>query len=243
MNTNKAHGLLGHRNLDATRVTAKSLGWEIVHGRVLPCEFCARGKAKQKNVSKESDVAKSTKPCKRVYLDLSKVTVPTGEGDFYMINKKWWKIIVCEATGKKWTDFSTTKDGSVERSCELFNKLKSRGMPVKFVRRDPAGEDQLLEKRAGSVDWQNLQPLTFEFTSRDTPQHNNLAELAFPSIMGKARAMMLVVGVPTDVKAKVALEAITCATMLDGLAVVQVGDKVATRDKHVYRKTPSGPRT
>ena len=46
--------------------------------------------------------------------------------------------------------------------------------------------------------------------------------------MGKARAMMLAAGVPMDVKAKVALEAITCATMLDGLAVVQVGDKVAT---------------
>ncbi len=32
--------------------------------------------------------------------------------------------------------------------------------------------------------------MDFEFTSRDTPQYNNLAELSFPHIAGKARAMM-----------------------------------------------------
>ena len=40
---------------------------------------------------------------------------------------------------------------------------------------DPAGENQKLVKRAGSSNWAMLQPIDFEFTSQDTPQHNSLA--------------------------------------------------------------------
>ena len=48
----------------------------------------------------------------------------------------------------------------------------------------------MLAKRTGSSDWAMLQPIDFEFTSQDTPQHNSLAELAFPYLARKARAMM-----------------------------------------------------
>jgi hypothetical protein len=61
-----------------------------------------------------------------------------------------------------------------------------------------------------------LQPIDFEFTSRDTPQHNCLAELAFLSLAGKARAMMSAAHCPDDAKGKNALECIRTATMLDG---------------------------
>ena len=82
-------------------------------------------------------------------------------------------------------------------------------------------------------------PIDFEFTSRDTPQHNSLAELAFPYLAGKARAMMGAARVPEDVKSKVALEAIACATQLDGLVVVDVKGKQATRDMHMFGANPS----
>ena len=70
--------------------------------------------------------------------------------------------------------------------------------------------------------------MDFEFTSRDTPQHNNLAELSFPYIAGKARAMMGAAHVPDDVRGKLAIEAIKCATQLDGLRVITVGGKTVT---------------
>ena len=68
----------------------------------------------------------------------------------------------------------------VEPTCEFLNLLKTRGIPVLKVRLDPGGENLALEKRTQSVEWQALQPMNFEFTSRDTPQHNHVAELAFP---------------------------------------------------------------
>jgi len=89
------------------------------------------------------------------------------------------------------------------------------------------------------VSYAPLQPVNFEFTSRDTPQHNNLAELAFPYLAGKARAMMGAAHVPDDVRGKLAIEAIKCATQLDGLRVIKVGDKTGTRDFHVFKSNPS----
>jgi hypothetical protein len=103
---------------------------------------------------------------------------------------------------------------------------------------DPSGENQKLAKHAGSSDWARLQPIDFEFTSQDTPPHNSLVELGFPYRAGKAHAMMGGAMVPDDLKSKVALEAISCAMQLDGLVVVEIEDKLATRDMHMFGANP-----
>jgi hypothetical protein len=110
--------------------------------------------------------------------------------------------VVDEATGKKWSSFHDSKAGMVEPTCELLHVLKSKGLPVTKIRLDPAGENVKLEKRAKSADWAILQPIDFEFTSRDSPQHNCLAELAFPNLAGKARAMMSAAHCPEDARAR-----------------------------------------
>ena len=73
-----------------------------------------------------------------------------------------------------------------------------------------------------------MQPLDFKFTSHDTPQHNSLAESAFPYIAGTVHTMMGGALVPDNMHAKVALEAIACTTQLDGLDLIDVNGKVAT---------------
>ena len=75
-----------------------------------------------------------------------------------------------------------------------------------------------LEKRVETVEWKDLQPIDFEFTSRDTPQHNNLAELSFLCIAGTTRAMVSTVNIPVGTRGKVASEAIKCATQMEGFA-------------------------
>ena len=150
MNINKAHGLLGHGDENSTRLMAKELGWVITPGKLQPCEHCAKSKAKQKNVTKKStSVTKADEPGGRVYLDLSKVTV-AGDNGVEELNKKHWKVIVDEKTGKKWSEFSEKKNGMVEPTCEWLNKMKARGVPVKIIRMDPGGENFKLEKRCAS---------------------------------------------------------------------------------------------
>ena len=190
MSIQRAHCLLGHGNKDATCKTARELGWVLTRGSLKPCKHCAKSKAKQKNVVKESSVMKATVPGHHLYLDLSKITVKAGDGKQCDINQDNWQIMVCKATGKKWSDFTETKVGMVEWACKQLHKFKTCGIGVWYIRLDPAGENMKLAKRASSSDWAALQPIDFEFTSRDTPQHNNLAELAFPYLAGKARAMM-----------------------------------------------------
>ena len=45
--------------------------------------------------------------------------------------------------------------------------------------------------------------------------------------------------VPEDIKSKVALEAISCATQLDGLVVVKIKGKLATWDMHLFGVNPT----
>jgi hypothetical protein len=55
MSIQKAHDKLGHMSEALTRKAAKSLNWDLTPGTLEPCESCAAGKARQKNVPKNYD--------------------------------------------------------------------------------------------------------------------------------------------------------------------------------------------
>ena len=165
MNIQKAHELLGHGDEESTRKTAQELGWILTRGTLKPCLYCAKAKAKQKNVCKESTAPKAEVPGGRVYLDLSKVTISKSDDTEFELTKKLWKIVMDEATGKKWSDFTPTKKGIVQCTYEFMQKMKQKGIPVSKIRLEPAGENKKLENRVGCVAWAPLQPVNFEFTS------------------------------------------------------------------------------
>jgi hypothetical protein len=106
----------------------------------------------------------------------------------------------------------------VEESCELFYKWRQGGNQVKYISCD------------NGVDWKLN--ITFEFTPRDTPQHNHLAELALASIANKGRALMSAANVPTKIRYKVWVKAFQHATNMDGLIVTTIQGKTATRYEH-----------
>ena len=83
-----------------------------------------------------------------------------------------------------------------------------------------------------------MQPLEFEFTSYDTPQHNNLAELAFLYLAGQARAMIGAAHVPNDVQGKVTIEVLKCTTQLDGLKVGTLRQLTTTQDILMFGENP-----
>jgi hypothetical protein len=85
-----------------------------------PCESCAVGKAKQKNVPKKSEHISAVKPGKRIYLDISSIK---GEKEGPKVNpKRHWCIMVDEATNLKFSDFYQTKDGMVEPTLTKWAK-------------------------------------------------------------------------------------------------------------------------
>jgi hypothetical protein len=145
----KAHNLLRHCSEDMTRMAAKKMGW-ILSGTWKPCEACAAGKAKQKNVPIESKHKPATKGENRIFIDIA-MDKRTKESP--NMTKPNWCIMVDERTGMKFSDFYETKNGMIELTCAQWNKWKSAGLAVKFVRLDNAGENKKLKERSGSSDW------------------------------------------------------------------------------------------
>jgi hypothetical protein len=147
-----AHDRLGHPHEDMTRKVAKELGWSLSRGSLKPCDGCLAGKAKQKNVPKESNHEAATEPNEaRVFLDITMIKKPEEEkGSIYKPN---WRIIVDERTQMKFSDFFVSKNGMAEPTCELFQRWKDVGREVRYLRMDNAGENKLLQSRCESVDW------------------------------------------------------------------------------------------
>eukprot|EP00957_Ditylum_brightwellii_P178946 13631561-Ditylum_brightwellii.AAC.1 len=73
MNVNKAHKILGHADEDKTGAMAKHFNWTIVRGGMKTCEACAVGKARQKNVPKDSSHEHATKPGERIFTGITTI--------------------------------------------------------------------------------------------------------------------------------------------------------------------------
>jgi hypothetical protein len=118
----------------------------------------------------------------------------------------------------------------VEPTCEKLFKFKSEGKPIKYIRCDDGGENIGLMNRLQGSDWQLL--VQFEFTGRDTPQRNHLAEDAFATIAGCGRAIMSAAGVPKNYLENFWREAFQTATYLGGFTMVELDNKYLTRFEH-----------
>jgi hypothetical protein len=101
---------------------------------------------------------------------------------------------------------------------------------------DNAGENKLLQQRCESKDWQFV--INYEYTGRYTPQHNHMAELGFPTLGNKGRALMVRDNIPMNKRYLLFREAFKTATDLDSLVVTTVGAKIYTRREYFYGKNP-----
>ena len=107
-----AHDLFGHCDEARTRKMAEAQGFKITRGTLGPCEACAAGKAKQKNVVKKSEHIPGTKSNERIFLDISLVRAKKNMK--IVVTKPNWRIMVDERTQMKWSHFFKTKKGMVE---------------------------------------------------------------------------------------------------------------------------------
>ena len=237
MSIKTAHELLGHMNEAETRKAAATMGWTIARGILGVCESCAKGKAKQKNVANNSPDGPKPKAEEvggRVYLDLSRLINPN---DQFQPRRPNWCLVVDETTGYKTSSFHETKDGMVEPTCARFKQWAKEEREVKIIRMDNAGENKKLVKQLNSPSWQ-LYP-KIEYTARDTPQHNHLAEVGFATLYGRGRAMMIKAKVPADKKHIVGQKAFETATDLDNLVPVTIKGETKTRAEHWHGHLPA----
>ena len=72
----------------------------------------------------------------------------------------------------------------VKPTYEMMHWWGQAGILIKKLRMDNAGDNIALEKRLKSKSWKN--PVEIEYTARDTPQKNSLAEVVFYALANKA---------------------------------------------------------
>ena len=73
---------------------------------------------------------------------------------------------------------------------------KKHGIEIKRIRLDNSGENKSQQKECNK---ENL-GVTFEFTAPGTPQQNSVAERRIPTLMGRARALMIQAGIDSKGK-------------------------------------------
>ena len=236
MTVEQAHRQLCHMDEAVVRSVAKHFKWNLSPGPLCKCEACAIGKARQKNIPVNHDTVAAKKDKGRYFLDIGSVK-PSKSGKQQAATKPHMRLMVHETSGLKIASFHKAKNGMVEPTCEQINKWKGMGIPVTKIRLDNAGENKLLEKRSQSADWKlNLE---FEFTARDTPQQNHLAEVGLSTIANRGRAMMAAANIPVELRLKVFSKACETAAKVDGLTVVEVDGVKATRFEHWNGKLPA----
>jgi hypothetical protein len=98
----QAHEKLGHISEDATRKTAKQLGWHMTPGSLHLCDSCTVGNAKQRNVPKGSNHVSAIHPNERIAA-VKKGTDKTGS------TKPYWQNMVDEAMQLKLSGFLSQK--------------------------------------------------------------------------------------------------------------------------------------
>ena len=75
-----------------------------------------------------------------------------------------------------------------------------KGLVIDIIRCDNAGENKVLQARCDSATCKL--GIDFEFTSRDTPQQNALAEIAITNANNGGRALMHHAHIPKKFKHK-----------------------------------------
>lgn len=89
----KADFLLTNACEDETKKTMDHLGYQIMPGKLSPCEHCAIGKAKKKIISKVSEGEKSKVVNGRVGLDLATLKWKVN-GRVVHITNPVWRLVV-----------------------------------------------------------------------------------------------------------------------------------------------------
>ena len=152
-------------------------------GKLLPpCEICAQAKIRQASIPKKKMKQVPSRPGYRVFIGLSSFQHESMGG------KRHWLIAVDEFSDCSHRFFLKRKSYRIVVIPMWIKALINKyGIAVKRIRLDNSGENRSLQREC---DKQNL-GVIFEFTAPGTPQQNSVVERKIPTLMGRARAMMI----------------------------------------------------
>jgi hypothetical protein len=133
VNINEAHALFGHLSIMMTQNISKTIGWELT-GEPDRCKDCAIARGRQMNVKKNTHHVASKKVGERLFLDVAAVMQDKNSDALVdSTSKRYWRIMVNEASQFKISDFFISKHAMIDTTCEQIFKLKQENKIVKYI--------------------------------------------------------------------------------------------------------------
>ena len=205
----KFHEMTGHTGEHLLRPAANYMKLKLI-GRLPPCEVCAKAKIRQRNIPKKKIKKLPTRPGYRVFMHICSFKQVSRGGN------RHWLIVVDEFSDYTHSFFLKRKNDQIQVMLIWIRIMsKKYNIEIKRIRLDNNGENRSLQKE---YDKANL-GITFEFTAPGTPQQNSVAERRIPTLMGRARAMLIQAGIESKYEGEFWCEVISTATKLDNIMV------------------------
>jgi hypothetical protein len=213
MDINEAHDKLGHKGEVLLKKTLKHHSIKVT-GELQSCEGCCLAKAKQKSVSKTTNI-RAKSPGERLFVDMSGPFTATILGSRYQIQ------VVDDATRKGFIGFVKKRsDLSQWLEENVLSKLEGMQKQTKYLRADNAGENKNpLEKLC------DKKGMTLELTAPDTPQQNGVVERRIAVLQQRANAMMMAADLTPEARALLWAEALNTANDLENISLNTMSDK------------------
>ena len=155
-----------------------SLGVKLT-GTLQVCNGCAQSKENTRGVRKKTYTTAS-QPGERIFVD---TTGPFSES---LIGNWYWIVVVDNYKRYSWSFFTKTNDQLPKNMEEFFEKMTSRGTPVKYLRCNNSGEHQSKLQRVCKKE-----KVMLEYKTSHTPQMNGVIERRFYVIKEGALAILL----------------------------------------------------
>ena len=201
----KFHQITGHTGEHLLKPTANYMKLRLI-GRLPPREVCAKAKIRQRNIPKKKIKKLPTRPGYRVIMDICSFKQVSRGGN------RHWLIVVDEFSDCTHSFFLKRKSDQIQVMLIWIRILsKKHNIEIRRIGLDNSGENRSLQKECDKA---NL-GITFEFTAPGTPQQNSVAERRIPTLMGRARAMLIQAGIESKHNGEFWCEVISTATKLD----------------------------
>ena len=150
------------------------------------------------------------RPGYRVFIDIYSFKQVSRGGN------RHWLIVVDEFSDCTHSFFLNKKSDQIKIIPKWIRGLsKKYNIEIKRIRLDNSGENRSLQRECDKA---NL-GIIFEFTAPGTPQQNSVAERRIPTLMGRARTMLIQAGIDSKGKGEFWCEVISTATKLDNIMV------------------------
>ena len=186
----KLHQITGHTGEHLLRPTANYMIIKLT-GKLAPCEVCAKAKIRQVNIPKKKMKKLPTRPGNRVFIDICSFKQVSRGGNIH------WLIVVDEFSDWSHSFFLSRKSDQIKVIPMWIKGLaKNYGIEIKRIRLDSSGENKSLQTECNKDNF----VVNFEFTAPGTPQQNSVAERRIPTLMGRARAMLIQAGIDSKGK-------------------------------------------